>query len=179
MGLLDSHPPMRYPVPYATLNAFVFADVDHKFKGKGYVGGNGAGIVIEDDLEPAVVALLESEPDARMKIASFIGLSETAFIRLPPTTYKGNWRIGADPELPYHIRYFTPTEEVPLCGHATVAAVWYLRDRSYAFAPEVLISTGAGELRVKLEPGDAGRVFLTQSPPDFSRPPLPIINTFM
>jgi PhzF family phenazine biosynthesis protein len=44
-------------------------------------------------------------------------LSETAFV-WPAKIEKGS----DESELPYHIRYFTPTVEVPLCGHATLAA---------------------------------------------------------
>ena len=50
--------------------------------------------------------------DAGMQaIAHRLGHSETAFV-LPPN--------GDDHDL--HIRYFTPTTEVPVCGHATVGA---------------------------------------------------------
>ena len=41
--------------------------------------------------------------------------SETAFVR----------RTG---EKSFHIRYFTPAEEVDLCGHATIASFTVLRD---------------------------------------------------
>lgn len=48
--------------------------------------------------------------DERMQcIASEIGYSETAF--LTPVT-----------EESYHIRFFTPITEIPICGHATLAA---------------------------------------------------------
>jgi len=50
--------------------------------------------------------------DAQMQfIARELNLSETAFI-LPPTESDANLRI----------RWFTPTGEVPLCGHATIAS---------------------------------------------------------
>jgi PhzF family phenazine biosynthesis protein len=51
----------------------------------------------------------ELSDQAMLLIAQELGLSETAFIRL----------IGA---AEYSIRYFSPKREIPLCGHATLAA---------------------------------------------------------
>ena len=68
---------------------------------KGNQGGNKAGVVLDcRSLTPADMAA----------IAKNLGYSETAFL------IKSN---VAD----FKIRYFTPTEEVPLCGHATIATV--------------------------------------------------------
>lgn len=65
-------------------------------------GGNTAGVVM---LEPG-----EQFPSARwmQQVAAELRYSETAFVR----------HIGGDE---YHLRYFTPTGEVDLCGHATIA----------------------------------------------------------
>lgn len=55
-------------------------------------------------------------PDRAMQtIAAFNGLPETAFVLLGPEQCR--------------IRWFTPTQEVPLCGHATLAAVFVLHHR--------------------------------------------------
>lgn len=61
---------------------------------------------------PAAVVPLESWlPDATLQsIALENNLSETAFLV----------RDGDG----YHIRWFTPVNEVPLCGHATLASAW-------------------------------------------------------
>ncbi|HZY10726.1 MAG TPA: PhzF family phenazine biosynthesis protein [Bacteroidota bacterium] len=64
--------------------------------------GNPAGVVLEGK------NLTEKQMQA---IAREINLSETAFI-LPPTKQQADMRI----------RWFTPTMEVPLCGHATIAS---------------------------------------------------------
>ena len=65
---------------------------------KGNQGGNKAGVVLDcRSLTPADMAA----------IAKDLGYSETAFL------IKSN---VAD----LKIRYFTPTEEVPLCGHAII-----------------------------------------------------------
>lgn len=61
---------------------------------------------------PAAVCLLEKEMDNELmlKIAQEFGFSETAFIQ---KTNKAD---------AYTIRYFSPKKEIPLCGHATLAA---------------------------------------------------------
>jgi len=64
-------------------------------------GGNAAGVVLDP----------EGLADAQMQaIAREMNLSETAFL-LPPD----------DPQADVRVRWFTPTVEVDLCGHATVA----------------------------------------------------------
>lgn len=68
---------------------------------------------------PAAVCLLEKdlEPPIMQAIATEIGFSETAFVR---KTSDGN----------YTIRFFTPKQEIPLCGHATLASAKILFDTS-------------------------------------------------
>ena len=64
--------------------------------------GNPAGVVLDGK------DLTEKQMQS---IAREMNVSETAFI-LPPTKREANLRI----------RWFSPTIEVPICGHATVAA---------------------------------------------------------
>ncbi|KAH0623509.1 hypothetical protein JD844_006336 [Phrynosoma platyrhinos] len=77
---------------------------------------------------PAAVCLLEDELEEswHQKIAKEMNLSETAFIRkLHPTDdFSKSSRFG--------LRWFTPTNEVPLCGHATLAsaAVLFLNKKN-------------------------------------------------
>jgi PhzF family phenazine biosynthesis protein len=74
---------------------------------------------------PAAVVLLKSDVDVTDEntlkwmqgVAQEFNLSETAFV-WPAKIEKGS----DESALPYHIRYFTPTVEVPLCGHATLAS---------------------------------------------------------
>ena len=66
---------------------------------------------------PAAVCLLpRAVPDAWMQqLAEEMHLSETAFLlRIAPAEYG--------------LRWFTPTTEVDLCGHATLASAWALGD---------------------------------------------------
>jgi predicted PhzF superfamily epimerase YddE/YHI9 len=62
--------------------------------------GNPAGICILD----------EYPPDSKLQsIAKYYGWSEIAFVR----------RLGGSS---FYIRWFSPNDEAPLCGHATLAA---------------------------------------------------------
>jgi len=72
--------------------------------------GNPAGVVLDAE------NLSEREMQA---IASELNLSETAFV-LPPTVTNADCRI----------RWFTPTQEVNLCGHATLATFHALAEES-------------------------------------------------
>ncbi|WP_254509162.1 PhzF family phenazine biosynthesis protein [Anatilimnocola floriformis] len=65
---------------------------------------------------PAAVCWLEKEDDPQwmQSVAAEMNLAETAFVR----------RVGGE----YELRWFTPTIEVDLCGHATLAsahAMWF------------------------------------------------------
>src|ERR1700694_1880786 len=85
---------------------------------------------------PAAVCILASEAeDAWMAaVAAEMNLAETAFLRREDSA----WRL----------RWFTPTVEVDLCGHATLASAHVLWEAGYAdpTAP-LLFRTRSGELR--------------------------------
>lgn len=87
---------------------------------------------------PAATVRIPTFPDnARMQaVAREMNLSETAFaVPLAPN------RI--------HLRWFTPTTEVPLCGHATFAMAHYLRTSGHADPAQPLtFGTLSGELTV-------------------------------
>lgn len=48
----------------------------------------------------------------------------------------------------FHLRWFTPTAEVDLCGHATLASAWVLFHQLGHEAPVIRFRTLSGELRV-------------------------------
>ncbi len=103
----------------------VDAFTDHPF------GGNPAGVVLLDG---------ETFPDEGLmtRIAAELRYSETAFVRrLAPTEY--------------HLRYFTPTAEVDLCGHATLATFSLLHSLGLAEG-RCMCHTLAGDLCI--EAGD-------------------------
>ncbi|XP_052782785.1 phenazine biosynthesis-like domain-containing protein 1 isoform X1 [Mya arenaria] len=69
---------------------------------------------------PAAVVLVPGSTDLpdvlQQTIASEMNLSETVYIRTLPDG--GDFKTGCR----FGIRWFTPTNEVPLCGHATLAS---------------------------------------------------------
>ena len=73
---------------------------------KNNLGGNKAGVCL----------LGESlSKQQKIEIAKQLGFSETAYI----STGKNGFKL----------EYFTPAEEVPLCGHATIASFIVMRDK--------------------------------------------------
>ncbi len=88
---------------------------------------------------PAAVCLLDSPaPETWMQqVAAEVNLSETAFV----------WPLGSDR---WGLRWWTPAVEVPLCGHATLAAAHVLIEDGGAGAGELLsFVTASGELRAR------------------------------
>ncbi|XP_074648457.1 phenazine biosynthesis-like domain-containing protein [Tubulanus polymorphus] len=72
--------------------------------------GNPAGVCIIDNEK------LPFDDTKLQKIASEVNLSETAFIS--QVTDGGDFKVGDE----FNLRWFTPTNEVPLCGHGTLGA---------------------------------------------------------
>ncbi len=91
--------------------------VAHAFTDKVFGGNPAAVVLLPSDDEMSTPDSIESNsfingfpPDEIMvKIAEEFRYSETAFVK----------QLG---ENEFNIRYFTPTAEVELCGHATIAA---------------------------------------------------------
>lgn len=87
---------------------------------------------------PAAVVPLEKFPDAStmQAIAAENNLAETAFI-VP----------AANDD--YHIRWFTPTVEVPFCGHATLASAAVLLERIHPARAHMVFQSASGPLTVE------------------------------
>ncbi|MNG97854.1 Trans-2,3-dihydro-3-hydroxyanthranilate isomerase [compost metagenome] len=85
---------------------------------------------------PAAVIPLERwlPDDLLQRIAEENNLSETAYFV----------RNGEA----YELRWFTPTVEVDLCGHATLASAWVLFEQLGEQAEVLRFNTRSGELRV-------------------------------
>jgi PhzF family phenazine biosynthesis protein len=98
------------------------------------LSGNPAGVV------PDAGALTETQMQA---IARELGASETAFVRPSDETL-------------HRVRYFTPTQEVDLCGHATIAAFSVLASEEVVAAGshEVATNVGTVDVEVETEAGD-------------------------
>lgn len=93
-------------------------------------GGNPAGVVTDTS----------GLNDKQMKlIAKKIGLSETAFV------------FKSDKKADYKTKFFTPTDEVNLCGHATIATAYLLKKKKIIDSKrkEIIQETKAGNLKVK------------------------------
>jgi PhzF family phenazine biosynthesis protein len=90
---------------------------------------------------PAAVMPLEAfPPDSAMQaIAAENNLAETAFIVPDAGDYK--------------IRWFTPTVEVPLCGHATLASAAVVMERLQPGRDVVVFHSASGPLTVRRSAG--------------------------
>ncbi|XP_037533956.1 phenazine biosynthesis-like domain-containing protein [Nematolebias whitei] len=93
---------------------------------------------------PAAVCPLvhELNDDLYQKIAAEMNLSETAFITTinPADTFTTGSR--------FRLRWFTPTTEVNLCGHATLASAAVLFQHKKNVNPTLVFETRSGELAV-------------------------------
>ncbi len=92
----------------------------------------------------AVVPLQGWLPDALMQsIALENNLSETAFFSPTPD----------DPDHDFHLRWFTPALEVPLCGHATLATAAAIFDQMLWPKEEIRFNSLSGTLIVRRRDG--------------------------
>ncbi|WP_068171832.1 PhzF family phenazine biosynthesis protein [Hydrogenophaga taeniospiralis] len=82
-----------------TVNAFVDDQAGST------LGGNPAGVVLAADGLGA---------DQRQALAARLGLSETVF-------------VGASATASRRLEFFTPTQQIAHCGHATIAAFWLMQ----------------------------------------------------
>lgn len=110
---------------------------------KNNAGGNRAGVVIGHP------ELTQIEKKA---ISKKLNYSETAFIT------DSNC---AD----YKIEYFTPTEEVPLCGHATIASFVTMQILGLLKEKFFTIETKAGIMEIRLD--EDGMVMMQQNIPQY------------
>lgn len=113
--------------------------------------GNPAGVVINAD---------NMDENTMQKIAREINNSETAFICK-----------GKSGEYDVHVRFFTPQMEVPMCGHATIAAHYALAVEGM-FSPRQLIQkVGVGYLPVDIiQQNQDYKIVMTQGDIQFEEP---------
>lgn len=109
---------------------------------------------------PAAIIVLDAPigDDLMQALAAENNLSETAFVIPEEVAGKMGWRI----------RWFTPTVEIDLCGHATLAAAWILAHEYGGLeqAPdkqfEVEFASRSGPLSVAVGSGQATLNFPAQ-----------------
>ena len=106
--------------------------------------GNPAGVVTNGD----------GLDDVTMqKIAREMNLSETAFIINKKTD-----------DYDLEVRFFTPTREVPICGHATISAHYVYAKKNNINSSTIIQKTKAGILPVEIIPdGEDLKVAMTQA----------------
>jgi PhzF family phenazine biosynthesis protein len=107
--------------------------------------GNGAGVV------PDASGL---SPDQMQAVARELAQSETAFLLESDSADR-------------RVRYFTPTREVDLCGHATIASHAYLHGEGLLAPGTHTLETAVGVLDVDVT--DEGTVWMTQDAPTIER----------
>ncbi|HPJ93395.1 MAG TPA: PhzF family isomerase [Deltaproteobacteria bacterium] len=113
--------------------------------------GNPAGVVANAD------GLTESQMQA---IARELNNAETAFILSPSAPDHDVW-----------IRFFTPTTEVPSCGHATISAHYVRAMENDLPSCTIRQRIGIGILPVDIIQADSGcRIIMTQGGVEISDP---------
>ncbi|CAJ0602323.1 unnamed protein product [Cylicocyclus nassatus] len=95
----------------------------------------------------AAVCLIERElrDDEYLSIAAEFNLSETAF----PIPVGGDYKTANK----FTLRWFTPTTEVPLCGHATLATSHVLFNEVGNQSNQITFATRSGNLKVRKKDG--------------------------
>ena len=108
-------------------------------------GGNPAGIVLQAD------AL---SPMQKQEIAAKVGVSETAF-------------LSASKTATYKLDFFTPSRQIPHCGHATIAAFCLLSQKGLLKDGEYTKETIDGNRSILVSSGTAS---MEQKPPQYLLP---------
>jgi PhzF family phenazine biosynthesis protein len=106
-------------------------------------GGNPAGVVLDVD---------GIQDDDMKKIAKILGHSETAF-------------VSKSEMADFKVRFFTPGEEVNLCGHATIATFHTLVEQGRVHPGRYTQETKAGVLQVEVK--DDRTIMMSQNAPQF------------
>ncbi|WP_411342681.1 PhzF family phenazine biosynthesis protein [Paenibacillus sp. WLX1005] len=121
-------------------------------------GGNPAGVVLDG-------AHLNEQQ--MQQIANELNLSETVFL-LP----------AEDAQADYRVRYFTPTDEVDFCGHATVGIAWILATEPGVAQLDngVALQTNIGIIPVRWikHDGQVTQVEMTQAAPSIRQPEIDV-----
>ncbi|MGB3366936.1 MAG: PhzF family phenazine biosynthesis protein [Acidaminobacteraceae bacterium] len=106
-------------------------------------GGNPAGVVLSSD---------QLNDNQMKQIAKEVGFSETAFVR-------------KSDKADFELKFFTPTKEVDLCGHATIAAFSILMINNIIKSGTYTQETKAGILKVEVK--EDRQILMDQNIPKF------------
>ena len=125
------------------------------------LAGNVAGVI------PDAAGLSD---DRMAKIAAELGASETAFLSEASDEADGDagdTGAAGDAGADERVRYFTPSTEVDLCGHATIASYAALYAAGEVDAGERTLRTNVGDLSIRVD--EDGTVWMRQNPPTVER----------
>ncbi len=106
-------------------------------------GGNPAGVVLNAD---------ELTSAQKLEISSNVGFPETAFVE-------------QSSEADFKVTFFTPTKEVDLCGHATIAVYALLLQNKLLSTGRFIQELKAGTLAIEIK--NDGFVWMDQTLPEF------------
>lgn len=96
--------------------------------------GNPAGVFVVDNFP---------EPNLMQAIAAELNWSQTAFVKHLKTSEN-------DTDY-FHIRWFSPRDEAPICGHATLASAHILWEKNFTQKSKLVFESLAGPLIVTRE----------------------------
>ncbi|GAA6015682.1 hypothetical protein JCM10207_008171 [Rhodosporidiobolus poonsookiae] len=127
------------PLPYRIIDAFTSSPYS----------GNPAAVVLFSSADDSRSA----DPEYMVKVSREFALSETAFL-VPQTPVRESPvrtaslvpQSSADSTPNYGLRWFTPTVEFPLCGHATLASSHFLFTEQHPDATRLQFETMSGTL---------------------------------
>ena len=106
-------------------------------------GGNPAGVVLNAS---------DLSDEQMLEVAKKVGFSETAFVQKSD---------NAD----FKVKFFTPSAEVDLCGHATIATFYLLGNKQVIQPGDYKQETKAGILNIEIL--HDGSVLMDQNTPIF------------
>ncbi len=114
---------------------------------------------------PAGVCLTQQElaHEQMLEVSAEVGASETAFVR--PQGGAAFSKASS-----FELRWFTPTVEVPLCGHATLATAAVLFGVEKVPSTEIMFDTKSGTLEARKEGGLVALDFPSDPPEEREAP---------
>jgi len=118
------------------------------------LAGNAAGVLLDAE---------GLSDDQMAAVAAELGASETAFRTDAGETIDAGETTDAGEAVDDRLRYFSPTTEVDLCGHATVATYGALFAEGAIDGGERTLRTNVGDLTVSVD--DDGTVWMRQQAP--------------
>lgn len=117
----------------------VTVNIIHAFASNN-TGGNPAGVVLNAD---------NLSNTDKLNVARQVGLSETAF-------------VSVSNQADFKLDFFTPTKQIPHCGHATIATFSYLKQQGMITGDKSSKETIDGVRQIFFDGDDA---FMEQSSP--------------